>query len=146
MASDLHVYAGIHSRLPLLMSLEGNGLCIQRGASGLVIDTVLTILEIFPRYSGTFYFTAIQRDGRRPGRTPFGPQAFLREWNLKMPSPVPAKSSSADSPAVSSSGRHRGQPVPILVVRGVALTSYRLALMGALALLAVVSAALRALT
>ena len=63
-----------------------------------------------------------------------------------MSSSVAAKGPSVASPAVSGSGRHRGQPVAILVVRGVALTSYRLALMGTLALLAVVSAGLRALS
>ena len=63
-----------------------------------------------------------------------------------MSSSVAAKGPSVASPAVSGSGRLGGQPVAILVVRGVALTSYRLALMGTLALLAVVSAGLRALS
>jgi hypothetical protein len=47
--------------------------------------------------------------------------------------------------ADSNIGRHRRQPSPQLIVRGVALTSYRLALMGTLALLVVVSSVLLAL-
>lgn len=47
--------------------------------------------------------------------------------------------------ADSNIGRHRRQASPQLIVRGVVLTSYRLALMGTLALLVVVSSVLLAL-
>jgi hypothetical protein len=47
--------------------------------------------------------------------------------------------------ADSNIGRHRRQPSPQLIVRGVVLTPYRLALMGTLALLVVVSSVLLAL-
>ena len=91
-------------------------------------------------------FTAIQQDGRRPGRTLAVHRPSFLNGYLTMPPPVAAQNPSLDSPSVSKTVRHRGQPAAILVVRGVALTSYRLALMGALALLAVASTVLRALS
>lgn len=49
-------------------------------------------------------------------------------------------------PAKPNTGRHRRAPSPKLVVRGLALTSYRFALMGALAFLVAVAAILKALS
>jgi hypothetical protein len=46
----------------------------------------------------------------------------------------------AAKPAASKTGRHRRRPSAKVVVRGSALTSYRLALLGTLALLLVASA------
>jgi hypothetical protein len=53
--------------------------------------------------------------------------------------------SSVSKTADSNIGRHRRQASPQLIVRGVVLTSYRLALMGTLTLLVVVSSVLLAL-
>src|SRR5450631_3030312 len=49
-------------------------------------------------------------------------------------------------PGVSKAGQRRRQSLPIVIVRGLAVTSYRLTLMGALGFLVVVSTALIAFT
>jgi hypothetical protein len=49
-------------------------------------------------------------------------------------------------PGVSKAGQRRRQSLPIVILRGLAVTSYRLSLMGALGFLVVVSTALIALT
>ena len=48
-------------------------------------------------------------------------------------------------PGVTKAGQRRRESLPIVIVRGLAVTSYRLSLMGALAFLVVVSSALVAL-
>ena len=50
------------------------------------------------------------------------------------------------APAASKDGRHRRTPTAKLIVRGFALTTYRLALMGALAFLLVAVAILKSLS
>ena len=55
-------------------------------------------------------------------------------------------SASPSAPAASKDGRHRRTPTAKLMVRGFALTTYRLALMGALTFLLVAAAILKSLS
>jgi len=62
----------------------------------------------------------------------------------KVPKPKVPKPK-VPKPGVTKAGQRRRESLPIVIVRGLAVTSYRLSLMGALAFLVVVSSALVAL-